>query len=102
MFFQYFINAILYNISNIGVKTLILIFCYNRVVSVVFDPFMGSGSTGRTSLLLGYKFVGAELYEENIKTAKRVLHEGESMFDQEALDALLLDCAYETELDLAA
>jgi DNA modification methylase len=74
--------------------------CPKSTDSVVFDPFMGSGSTGRTSLLLGYKFVGVELYEENIKTAKRILHEGESMFDQESLDALLLECAHETELEL--
>jgi hypothetical protein len=72
--------------------------------SVVFDPFLGSGSTGRTSLLLGYKFVGVELYKENIKTAKRVLHEGESIFNQEALDQLLVDCGVgiEEEVSLAA
>jgi len=72
--------------------------------SVVFDPFLGSGSTGRTSLLLGYKFVGVELYKENIKTAKRVLHEGESIFNQEALDQLLVDCGVgiAEEVSLAA
>ena len=80
----------------------LLTHCPKKPDTVIFDPFMGTGSTGRTSLLLGFKFVGSELYEENIKTAKRVLHEGESMFNQESLDTLLLDCAHETELDLAA
>lgn len=78
----------------------LLTHCPKKPDTVIFDPFMGSGSTGRTSLLLGYKFVGVELYEENIKTAKRVLHEGESMFNQESLGTLLLECALETELEL--
>ena len=79
-------------------------YCPKVPESVVFDPFMGTGSTGRTSLLLGFKFVGSELYEENIKTAKRVLHEGESIFNQETLDQLLVDCGVgiEEEVSLAA
>ena len=59
--------------------------------SVVFDPFMGSGSTGVTALLLGFKFVGVELYEKNIVTAKRILNENQQAFNQESLDSLLED-----------
>lgn len=59
--------------------------------SVVFDPFMGSGSCGVTSLLLGFKFVGVELYEKNILTSERVLSEGQESFDQESLNSLLED-----------
>jgi DNA modification methylase len=59
--------------------------------SVVFDPFMGSGSCGVTSLLLGFKFVGVELYEKNIVTAKRILNESQQAFDQSELDSLLED-----------
>ena len=57
--------------------------------AVVFDPFMGSGSTGVTALLLGYKFVGVELYEKNIVTAKRILNESQQAFDQSELYSLL-------------
>ncbi len=57
--------------------------------SVVFDPFMGSGSCGVTSLLLGFKFVGVELYEKSIVTAQRILNESQEAFDQECLDLLL-------------
>lgn len=59
--------------------------------SVVFDPFMGSGSCGVTALMLGFKFVGVELYEKNIRTSERVLSEGQESFDQESLNSLLED-----------
>ena len=57
--------------------------------AVVCDPFMGSGSTGVTALLLGFKFVGVELYEKNIVTAQRILNESQQAFDQSELDSLL-------------
>jgi len=57
--------------------------------AVVCDPFMGSGSTGVTALLLGFKFVGVELYEKNIVTAQRILNESQQDFDQLELDSLL-------------
>ncbi len=59
--------------------------------AVVCDPFMGSGSTGVTALMLGFKFVGIELYEKNIVTAKRILNESQHDFDQSELDSLLED-----------
>lgn len=37
---------------------------------VVFDPFMGSGSTGRAALLEGFNFVGAEMEGEFFSIAK--------------------------------
>jgi len=57
--------------------------------SVIFDPFMGAASCGKTALLLGYKFVGVELYEKNILTSTRVLNEGINQFDRESLKSLL-------------
>jgi len=74
--------------SNLPVIPLLISTPKNRE-SVVFDPFMGSGSCGVTSLLLGYKFVGVELYEKNIVTAQRILNESQEAFDQECLDLLL-------------
>jgi len=57
--------------------------------SVVFDPFMGSGSCGVTSILLGFKFVGVELYEKNIQTVQRILSESQEEFDEDSLKSLL-------------
>jgi len=57
--------------------------------SVVFDPFMGSGSCGVTSLLLGFKFVGVELYEKNIQTSTRVLSDSQRSFNEDNLNSLL-------------
>lgn len=37
---------------------------------VVFDPFMGSGSTGRAALLEGFGFVGSEMEEAFFSIAK--------------------------------
>jgi len=74
--------------SNLPVIPLLISTPKNRE-SVVFDPFMGSGSCGVTSLLLGFKFVGVELYEKNIVTAQRILNESQQNFDQESLDSLL-------------
>jgi DNA modification methylase len=57
--------------------------------SVVFDPFMGTGSCGVAALTLGFKFVGVELYEENIITAQRILTEGQEQFDEDSLNSFL-------------
>lgn len=59
--------------------------------SVVFDPFLGSGSCGVAALLLGFKFVGVELYDKNIKTAERILSEAQSDFNEDELNSLLRD-----------
>ena len=50
---------------------------------------MGSASCGVTALLLGFKFVGVELYEKNIQTAQRILSESQEGFDKDSLDSLL-------------
>ena len=57
--------------------------------SVVFDPFMGSGSCGVTAVMLGFNFVGVELYDKNIKTAARVLNETLEIYDENQKDSLL-------------
>lgn len=36
----------------------------------VFDPFMGSGSTGKAAILEGFDFIGIEMEEEYIEIAK--------------------------------
>jgi DNA modification methylase len=62
--------------------------------SVVFDPFMGSGSTGVTALRLGFKFVGCELYEKNIKTSRRMLSENQAEFDENKIDDIINDLIF--------
>jgi DNA modification methylase len=57
--------------------------------SVVFDPFMGTGSCGVTALSLGFKFVGCELYEKNIKTAQRMMSENQQDFDRNHIDKVI-------------
>jgi len=42
---------------------------------LVFDPFMGSGSTGKAALLEGRGFVGIELEAEYFNIAKRRIEE---------------------------
>lgn len=37
---------------------------------IVFDPFMGSGTTGKMALLNNRKFIGVELNEEYFEIAK--------------------------------
>lgn len=40
---------------------------------VILDPFMGSGTTGRAAMDLGYGFIGIELEENNCEIAARRL-----------------------------
>ena len=74
--------------SNLPVIPLLISTPKNRD-AVVFDPFMGSGSCGVTAILLGFKFVGVELYDKNIQTATRILSESQEAFDEDSLNSLL-------------
>lgn len=56
--------------------------CPKNENTVVMDPFMGSGSCGVTALKMGFKFIGVELYEKNIVSAKRILTDAQREFDQ--------------------
>jgi DNA modification methylase len=74
--------------SNLPVVPLLISTPKNRD-AVVFDPFMGSGSCGVTALLLGFKFVGVELYDKNIQMSTRILSESQEAFDEVNLNSLL-------------
>ena len=42
---------------------------------IVFDPFAGSGSTGKAAMLEGFRFVGAEMTPDYIPIAQaRIEH----------------------------
>lgn len=47
----------------------------NEYVPMVFDPYSGIASTGSTALMMGYRYCGVELYQNNVNTSKRVLAE---------------------------
>ena len=76
--------------NNLPVIPLLMSTPKNRD-SVVMDPFLGSGSCGVTALLLGFKFVGVELYEKNIKTAERVMSDAQESFDEDSLNSMFDD-----------
>lgn len=49
----------------------------------VWDPFGGTGTTGRAALMLNRKVIISELYDKNIPKIKEVLEKGISEFNQE-------------------
>lgn len=69
-----------------------LVLQYTNPGETVYSPFMGIGSEGYQSLLLGRKFIGTELKAEYFKTAVRHLRDAEnhwqtgeaSIFDEAA------------------
>ena len=72
--------------------------------TVVFDPFMGSGSCGVTALQLGFKFVGVELYDKNIVTARRILSEIETELEENELSPIMDESGLinDSEISIAA
>jgi len=51
------------------------VFSWSNVGDVVYDPFMGSGTTAVAALKLGRLFVGSEISDEYVEIAKRRLSE---------------------------
>jgi hypothetical protein len=62
---------------------------------LVFDPFLGGASCGRTALMMGYRFSGVELYEKNVETSKRILAESLQEFEPRALNQIEAEMVYE-------
>jgi len=52
----------------------LLMTCPNSEDTVVFDPFSGCGNTGILALMLGFKYVGVELYQEFVNKSKKELY----------------------------
>lgn len=57
-----------------------IILASSRVGAVVFDPFMGSGSTGVAAIKHGRRFIGCDLSERWVKRAEqRILTEAQTV-----------------------
>lgn len=50
---------------------------WSNTGDVVFDPFMGSGTTGKMALLNGRKFIGIELDKEYFEISKQRIEEAQ-------------------------
>lgn len=55
---------------------------------LIFDPYSGISSTGRTALMMGYRYCGVELYEKNVNSSKRILSESLIEFEQRAIEKI--------------
>lgn len=53
------------------------IISWSNIGDIVFDPFMGSGTTGKMSLLNGRNFIGIEIDENYFEIAKKRIEESE-------------------------
>lgn len=58
-----------------------LVECFSSAGEIVFDPFMGSGSTGVAATRLGRRFIGVEIHEPYFDTACRRIEESQRQGD---------------------
>ena len=65
-----------------------LILTYTPIGGTIWDPFGGTGTTGRCCLMLGRKTIISELYEKNIPKIVEMLEKGISDYDKESLNYL--------------
>jgi len=66
-----------------------------KYTPLIFDPFLGGASCGRTALMMGFRFVGVELYEKNVITSKRILAESVMDYEPRAMSELNSFMEYE-------
>jgi site-specific DNA-methyltransferase (adenine-specific) len=70
--------------QHIAAKPVLLMGHINKIVppgGVIFDPFMGSGSTGVAAVQDKRRFVGVELLDVHFETACRRLEEAQAQQD---------------------
>jgi DNA modification methylase len=65
-----------------------IILTYTPIGGTIWDPYAGTGTTGRCALMLGRKTIMSELYEKNIPKIIEMLEKGESEYDKESLMSL--------------
>jgi DNA modification methylase len=62
-----------------------IILTYTPIGGTIWDPYAGTGTTGRCALMLGRKTIMSELYEKNISKIIEMLEKGESEYNKESL-----------------
>lgn len=65
---------------------------------IVYDPFMGIGTTALACLSLGVNYIGTEIDEEYIKVAQEQLAERQENLNQKAVAAKIIDWAADDEV----
>lgn len=63
------------NQKPVALMTFVLEQIGAKAGDLIFDPFMGSGSTGIAALRMGMKFIGAEIDPDHFETAHRRISE---------------------------
>lgn len=69
---------------------------------IVWDPFGGTGTTGRVALLLNRRVIISELYEKNIPKIEEILQKGISEFNPEEYENIKVEYTENEPLELAA
>lgn len=64
-------------------KTLVgnIIQCCSKEGDLVYDPFMGSGTTAKVARALNRKYIGFEISQEYVDLANKRLQETKTLFD---------------------
>ena len=78
------VNVVGANKEHIAAKPVQLMGHINKIIppgGVIFDPFMGSGSTGVAAVQDQRRFVGVEMLETHFETARRRLVEAQAQGD---------------------
>lgn len=65
---------------------------------IVYDPFMGIGTTALACLSLGVNYIGTEIDEEYIKVAQEQITERQENLNQKAVAAKIIDWAADDEV----
>ena len=69
---------------------------------MVWDPFGGTGTTGRVALLLNRRVIISELYEKNIPKIEEILQKGITEFNPEEYENIKVEYTENEPLELAA
>lgn len=69
---------------------------------IVWDPFGGTGTTGRVALLLNRRVIISELYEKNIPKIEEILQKGITEFNPEEYENIKVEYTENEPLELAA
>ena len=69
---------------------------------MVWDPFGGTGTTGRVALLLNRRVIISELYEKNIPKIQEILQKGITEFNPEEYENIKVEYTENEPLELAA